>query len=551
MNPRRGRLVAVLALLLVGIPTALQAQEAVPPTVSSEGPAAILLGVDFNVTLTAPDGAPPVDYAVYTAAGEVLASGTTVGPETEVSGLRVTSRADLPIRTVVGGDETLLDATILPGWVSILPPLLAIALALVFKEVIISLFAGVWLGAFLWTGLDPLGALLRTVDTFAMPAVADQSHASIMIFSLMIGGMVGVIGRNGGTFGIVDELAPYATTPRRGLLATYAQGLAIFFDDYANTLIVGHTMRPVTDRLRVSREKLAYIVDSTAAPVASIVIVSTWVGFEITLIADGLTAASESVAAADPALSARLAAWSPFNIFIDTIPYRFYPILALIFVFMVIWMRRDFGPMLTAENRAARGDGLYRPGAALMADTSGGVMEPGEDTPRRWWNAGVPVMVVVVAVLVGLYVSGRSALGTGDALLRDIFGAANSYNVLLWASLLGSVAAIAMTLAQRLLSVAEVMEAWISGIRAMMLAMVILVLAWSLGSVTEVLGTAQYLSSVLEGAVPVRLLPVLVFAIAAAISFATGTSWGTMAILLPLVIPLGANLTAGSEIGVG
>src|SRR5680860_795663 len=116
-------------------------------------------------------------------------------------------------------------------------------------RVIISLFAGVWLGAFLWTGMNPLGAALRVVDTFAMPAIADASHASIIVFSLMIGG-------NGGTYGIVDELAPYATTPRRGLLATYAQGLAIFFDDYANTLIVGHTMRPVTDRLRVSREKL-------------------------------------------------------------------------------------------------------------------------------------------------------------------------------------------------------------------------------------------------------------------------------------------------------
>src|SRR5690606_22437628 len=131
-------------------------------------------------------------------------------------------------------------------------------------------------------------------------------------------------------------------TPRRGLLATFAQGLAIFFDDYANALIVGNTMRPVTDRLRVSREKLAFVVDSTSAPVASVMFVSTWVGYEISLIADGLRSAAESVAATDPALAARLLETSAFSVFLDTIPYRFYPLLALVFVFAGIWMRRDF-----------------------------------------------------------------------------------------------------------------------------------------------------------------------------------------------------------------
>ncbi len=551
MKSGKRRLAAVLALVLLPLSIAAVAQvgDVVEPEV--QGPSAVLSGVDFTINITMAEGAAPVGYQIYSATGEPLADGVTAGVETEVADLNVISGSSLPIRAVVGPLQVTMDPVFLPGWVSILPPLIAISLALIFKEVIISLFAGVWVGAFLWTGLDPLAAVLRVMDTFAMPALADESHASIVIFSLMIGGMVGVIGRNGGTYGIVDELAPYATNPRRGLLATYAQGLAIFFDDYANTLIVGHTMRPVTDRLRISREKLAYIVDSTAAPVASVVIVSTWVGFELTLIGDGLLAASESAAATDPALAARLAAWSPFNVFIDTIPYRFYPLLALVFVFFVIWMRRDFGPMLSAEQRAARGDGLYRQGAALMADTTGGMMEPEEDTPRRWWNAAVPVLTVVAAVLIGLYVSGRAAVGPGDALLRDIFGAANSYNVLLWASVLGSIVAVLLTVTQRLLSVQEAMDAWIAGIRAMMLAMVILVLAWSLGAVTEVLGTAQYLSSILEGAVPVRMLPVLVFLLAAAISFATGTSWGTMAILLPLVIPLGANLTAATGLGDG
>ena len=275
MKSRKRRLAAVLALLFLVCPVVVSAQNQEDAAAKVSGPGGVLSGVDFVVTITKAEDAPPVEYAIYSATGEALATGVATGPVTEVEALNVVASSELPVRAVVEGRETIIDPMLLPGWVSILPPLIAIALALIFKEVIISLFAGVWLGAFLWTGMNPLGAALRVVDTFAMPAIADASHASIIVFSLMIGGMVGVIGRNGGTYGIVDELAPYATTPRRGLLATYAQGLAIFFDDYANTLIVGHTMRPVTDRLRVSREKLAYIVDSTAAPVASIVIVST------------------------------------------------------------------------------------------------------------------------------------------------------------------------------------------------------------------------------------------------------------------------------------
>lgn len=516
-----------------------------------EGPSVVLPNTPFPVTIRASEGSAAVPYVIRAADGAQLATGMLGEGDSQVEGIIVRSRDQLPLRVEVAGSTTAVRPRFLPGWVSVVPPLLAIVLALLFREVVISLFAGVWLGAFLWTGMNPLAAVLRTVDTFALPALADADHAAIILFSLMIGGMVGVIGRNGGTFGIVERLAPYATTPRRGLLATYAQGLLIFFDDYANTLIVGNTMRPVTDRLRVSREKLAYIVDSTSAPVASIMFVSTWVGYELSLIADGLKSAAATVAQTNPALAQRLTEANAFNVFLDTIPYRFYPLLALLFVLLVIWMRRDFGPMYEAEMRAASGGGLHRPGASLMTDTTSGAMEPPEGAPLRWWNAGIPVGVVVAAVLIGLYASGRAALGPGAHSLRDVFGEANSFHVLLWASLLGSIVAIVLTLAQRILTVAETMDAWLSGLRSMVLAMVILVLAWSLQGVTEVLGTAQYISAALEGNVSVRLLPVIVFAVAAAISFATGTSWGTMAILLPLVIPLGATLTTANDLAQG
>ncbi|MEW5928772.1 MAG: Na+/H+ antiporter NhaC family protein [Gemmatimonadota bacterium] len=541
MTPTLAWLRATLVLLFLATgATGAAAQQA--PTVA--GPAVALPGAPLPLTVQLPEESAPVPYSVHAADGTQLASGTLNPGENKVEGVRISGRAQLPLRVVAGGAETRLAPRFLPGWVSLVPPLLAIVLALVFREVVVALFAGVWLGAFFWTGLNPFTAVLRAVDTFALQELADSDHASIVLFSLMIGGMVGVIGKNGGTFGIVERLSPLATTPRRGLLATYLQGLAIFFDDYANTLIVGNTMRPVTDRLRVSREKLAYVVDSTSAPVASLMFVSTWVGYEISLIADGLKAASASVGARDAALARQLADANAFNVFIDTIPFRFYPLLALVFVLLVIWMRRDFGPMYAAEVRARSGQGLHRPGAALMTDTTHGAMDPPEGAPLRWVNAALPVLVVVCTVLLGLYLSGRAALGPGEHSLREVFGEANSYRVLLWASLLGSITAILLTLAQRILTVQETMSAWLAGLRSMVLAMVILVLAWSLGSVTEVLGTAQYLSSALEGNVSAQLLPVLVFALAAMISFATGTSWGTMAILLPLVIPLAASLTA-------
>ncbi|MGH7575748.1 MAG: Na+/H+ antiporter NhaC family protein, partial [Longimicrobiales bacterium] len=354
---------------------------------------------------------------------------------------------------------------------------------------------------------------------------------------------------NGGTLGIVEKVAPYAKTQRRGKVGAWLAGLAIFFDDYANTLIVGNTMRPITDRLKISREKLAYIVDSTAAPVAALVPISTWVGYEIGLIGDGLRIAAEQQAA-NPAAAAELAAASPFAVFIHTIPYLFYPLLALALVFLTSAMNRDFGPMAQAERRAARGEGLWRDGAMLATDTSGHAMDAKEGAPHQWWNAGLPVITVILVVVIGLYTTGRAAAGP-DANLMDVFGEADPFATLLWGSLAGSLVSILLSVGQRILTLSETMQAWLSGIRAMMIAMIILILAWSLGAVTETLGTAEYLAQVLNDRLPLQILPVMVFITAALISFSTGTSWATMAILLPLVIPLTVSLGGGGEFGGG
>ncbi len=432
-----------------------------------------------------------------------------------------------------------------PGWLSLLPPLAAILLALITREVVVSLFAGIWLGALFMADWNVVTATLMSVDEFALQALAGNAdHVAIVMFSLLLGGMVGVMSRSGGTLGMVEAMRPYATSRRRGQFFTWLAGLLIFFDDYANTLIVGNTMRPITDRLKVSREKLAYVVDSTAAPMAAIALISTWVGFEITLIGDALASAAGTVA--DPAEAADLLAASenPFNVFLHSIPFLFYPILALSFVVMTVVTRRDFGPMRQAEQRAVSGGGLHRPDAQLAADTGGGLMDAPEDKPHRWINAALPVFLTIVVALGGIYVTGRAAIGA-DAGLRAVVGAADPFKALIWASFLGSVTAIVMTWGQGILKLQETIEAWVGGMRAMMLAVIILVLAWGLGGVTEALGTGPYLSSLLSDTLPIHLLPVLTFLTAAVISFATGTSWGTMSILFPVVIPLAVAMGAG------
>ena len=508
----------------------------------SDAPSVMLSSIPFDIeVMGGADESEP--FEVRNVRGDLLSGGTVPPHESALAtGILVESREDLPLTVLVGEESFEVEATVIPGWASVLPPLLAIALALIFREVVTALFAGVWLGAFFVVGLDPIKATGRLVDLFVVPAVADADHAAIMVFTLFLGAMVGVVSRNGGTQGIVKAVEPLARTPRRGKLATWGAGMAIFFDDYANTLIVGNTMRPITDRLKISREKLAYLVDSTAAPVAALIPVSTWVGYEISLIGDGFEIAS----AQTPEAAGVLLSASSFTIFVQTIPYLFYPLLALAFVFMTSLSGRDFGPMARAELRAAAGKGLYAPDATLPTDTAAEEMQPKEGAPQQWWNAGVPVLTVIFVVLFTLYATGRAGAGP-DAGLRDVFGEAESYNALLWGSLAGAVVAIALSLGQRLLTLRECIDAAVGGFKSMMIAMVILVLAWSLGSVTEVIGTSLFLQAILSDRIAVQLIPLIVFATSGAMAFATGTSWGTMAIMLPVAIPLVVGL-GGADI---
>lgn len=408
---------------------------------------------------------------------------------------------------------------------SLLPPALAIFLALWARQVVASLFLGVWLGATMLAG-NPGQGFLRLVDTNLREALADPDHVSILLFSMLLGGMVAVMSRSGGTAGVVKSLEPLATTARRTQIVTWLMGVAIFFDDYSNTLVVGHAMRPVTDRHRVSREKLAFLVDSTAAPVACVAVVSTWVGYQVSVLGDALQAGGTDL--------------NPFSVFLASVPAAFYPFAALTLTLSVAVSRRDMGPMLKAERRAATG-ALLSDRSRPLADFDSAALEPEADSPKRWFNAALPVLSVVFVTLAGLWATGKASLaadGMPAAGLAEVIGASDPFTVLLWGSLVGLTVAILLAIGQGLLTLEESMDAMVAGFRSMLIAVVVLTLAWSLGRVCTDLGTADWLKDAVGPHLPPALLPAAVFIVAAAVAFSTGTSWGTIAILTPLAVPL-------------
>ncbi len=538
-----------LTLFSLSLPATAAGQTDTPPdsvTVEIRMPKVVLDGVAFDAWLV-PVGVPAgdsIDYRIALPGRPAAAAGTEMsgriasGDSVLLQDLRIEGGGSMAISATTSIGSAEGSTRVLPGWLALLPPLVAILLALVFREVVISLLAGVWIGALFLYDWNPLTALWRTLDTYIVGAIVDPGHAMILVFSFLLGGMVGIISRNGGTYGVVDKITKHAVGPIRGQLAAYVMGLVIFFDDYSNTLIVGPTMRPLTDRLRISREKLAYIVDSTAAPVASIALISGWIGMEVGLI--------------DDALQSMNMPYEPYVVFVQSIPYRFYPVLALIFVLMVILTDRDFGPMLKAELRARREGKVIRDGARPASDFDAEILTPVEGKPRRWYNAIVPIAVMTIVTVAGMYTTGRDAVlssGDTDLGLSNIFGNGDSYLSLIWGSFLACAVAIIMTLAQRLLTLQETMEAWIAGLKAMLFAFVILVLAWALGQITIDVHTASYLIHLLTGNLDPRLLPVLVFILCALISFATGTSWGTMAIMMPVVVPLAVALSGEAGYG--
>ncbi|MBN2090674.1 Na+/H+ antiporter NhaC family protein [candidate division KSB1 bacterium] len=436
------------------------------------------------------------------------------------------------IRIKFSNQEIEKPIRVIPGFISLFPPFLAIILALVTRQVIIALFSGIWLGSTIIMNYDPLMGLLRVLDKYLINSLADTSHVPIVIFSMTLGGMVGIISKSGGTRGVINKITRFANSRRGGQITTWLMGIIVFFDDYANTLIVGNTMRPFTDKVGVSREKLSYIVDSTAAPVASFAPISTWVGFQVALIAEVFNKLHIEQDA--------------YLVFIQSIPYAAYSIISVIFVFLIGFLLRDFGPMLKSEIRTVTTGKVLRDGAIPLSDSSGLDVDVPPEVPKRWFNAILPILTVIVVTIIGLYYSGKNELGelANKSTLWDIIGKANSFHVLMWASFTGVIVAIFLAVGQKILTMGEAINSWLSGVKSMVLAMIILVLAWAIGDICEDLMTAQYVISMTHSIISPALMPFITFIIAALISFSTGTSWATMAILIPIVIPMSYQLTA-------
>lgn len=452
----------------------------------------------------------------------------------------------------------------IPLWLSILPPLVAIGLALLFKEVIVSLFAGIWTGAFIAGGMR-IGSFYYFMDSifsviykYIIAALNDADHLSIIIFSLLIGGMVAVISKNGGMAGVVKSLSKYARSARSSQFITWLLGISIFFDDYANTLIVGNTMRSVTDKFKISREKLAYIVDSTAAPVSAIAFITTWIGAELSYIAD----ATQGLEGFDTALT-------PYSIFISSLKYSFYPILTLIFILIIIYLKKDYGPMHKAEMRARTTGQVSSAKTSSDDEPNMEDLSPVKGANLKWYNAVVPVLVVILVTLLGLIDTGMDSLygslvevgkipaspgwssvwssipfltENGDpsffVKMGKLIGASNSYVALLWSSFAGLVVAILLTVGGRVISLFDTMHYMVAGFKTMLPALIILTLAWSLAIITsDELHTADYLTSILQDNVSPYSMPAIIFVLAAFIAFSTGSSWSTMAILYPIAIP--------------
>ena len=480
-------------------------------------PSVALAGIDVDIHYSGFESGEGVELRVgensYTSVALADGSGTVIA--------FVANSGTVSVQAIAASGSASADLRVVPGWLSVLPPILAILVALLLRNVIPALLLGIWLGATTLNSFNAAGVfsgLLDSFEVFVVAALADRDHAAIILFSFMMAGMVGIITRNGGMAAVVRRMVQRAKTAVGAQLSVWLLGLMIFFDDYSNTLVVGNTARALTDQLRVSREKLAYIVDSTAAPVVCLALATTWIGYEVGLVDAAIANIDELT---EPA----------YTMFLKSIPYSFYPILAILFVLAVSASGRDFGPMRTAELRA-RGGQVQSEFTQELPALHGDSLDAKPNVPERPVNAVLPIIILIVALLLSLYVTGE-----GES-LTEIIGSADAYKAMLWASFLGALTAAVLSVAQRILTTHEVVDAWFGGVRAAMFAMIVLVLAWSLSSVTESLHTADYLVSVLAGNLSPQLVPATVFVLSAITAFTTGTSWGTMGILMPLVIPL-------------
>lgn len=455
--------------------------------------------------------------------------------------------------------NTQSNAEIFGVW-TLLPPVVAIILAFITKDVVLSLFIGALSGTFMLALVENTiyHAIIASFTGFVdkvVSVMASSGNAGILLQVLTIGGVVALITKTGGTKAVALWLSTKAKQAKSSQFATWCMGMFIFFDDYANSLIVGPIMRPVTDKFKVSREKLAFIMDATAAPITGLAIISTWIGLEISLIRSGYDLIDDATFTHLGILKEEINA---FEIFVQTLPYRFYNLFMLIFVVLTIYTGREFGPMLKAELRARAGK--FSHGHEQIDNVEDKVLEPKEHIKLQASNAIIPLIVLIAFSFIGFYFSGYNAIEDANlksqidasplslSAFRETFGAADASIVLFQAALLATIVAIILGMYRKIFTLKEAIATWTHGWRTMIMTVIILLCAWSLASVIKDLGTSKYLIDLFSDKTPIYLLPTAIFIFASVISFSTGTSYGTMGILMPLAIPLAMAVGVHNEL---
>lgn len=406
--------------------------------------------------------------------------------------------------------------TLAPFW----PPLVGLAIILLTRRVLIGLLTGAASGVLLLQQGRPDRALPSFFSDHLLPALQSEWNLSVLVFTFLMGGFVALIEFGGGLQGLIGRGLRGTTQPaRRAQAVTTGLGLLCFFDGLANSMLVGRVMRPVCDRVGVSRAKLAYLVDSTSSPVACVAFISTWIAYQLSMIRTGLEQAGRDD--------------NPYALFAASLPYNFYCWFTLLLVLCVVWNQWHIGPMRDHE-------------AATHTDASP-ESSPTSPPAGSSWRALLPLAVLATALLGGIYWNGSDpATPWSWQHMAEAFGRARADQVLLWASVLGC--ATAWLCNRRSPEGSEdAGTAFLSGVVALFVPVLILVAAWCLGSTLKGLHTAPALAGLLHGHLPVWLLPAGVFLLGSAISFTTGTSWGTMGVLMPLALPTALALTTGSD----
>ncbi len=399
-----------------------------------------------------------------------------------------------------------------PTWISILPPVLAIVLAIWTRQVYMSLATGIWLGWTILEGWSPFAGLGSSIQG-TIDVLKDDGSSKAILFTLVIGSLIATVEASGGVRGFVNRLerSEWVNNGRRAQFLAWLVGVVIFIESNITVLVAGSVSRPLFDRYKVSREKLAYLIDSTSAAICILIPLNAWGAYNLGILGE-------------------LGVESPLTVFLESIPMNLYAIFAVLLSLSVVVWGVDIGPMKKAEQRTRDGQLLW-PDSTPMIDEAVLSPEPTDKIEPRAFNMFVPIVVMVVMMPVALFITGG-----GD--LREGSGSTS----VLWAVSLGLVTAWALLKAQGAYTIDELVKLALKGAAGLLPLALILLLALSIGDVAARLGTGVYVANVTAGVLPPVIFLPTVFVVSGFVAFSTGTSWGTFAIMLPIAVPAAATL---------